>query len=329
MKCIVCGNNDAYKFGLCTDCLSDKIKLKTSKMEITECPKCGSIKINKKWYYNNIEGVVKKQATANISADNSSSIRIINYSMNDKKMNIDLIVDDKNLGEIKKETDMDIKLIDESCPVCNRVTGSYYEAIIQLRTFTTEYDDILNSARDSIVSYIKSLNKNNPNSFISRIEKKKEGLDIFLGRKEDAVKIDKNLEDVYFMNLKITKSLAGRKDGKDMFRYTHLIRILDLLKGSIIYDKNYYMVKSISSNNIELLSVDRKGTVNLNSKNFFRKPFSVIYKLPVMEKFIVLSSDSGETQIMNSENFNIMSIKGKFENKEIVLYKYNGNYFNI
>ncbi len=329
MKCIVCGKNDAFKFGLCTNCLSDKIRLKTSKMEITFCPKCGAVKINKKWYYDNVENIIKKQATANISSDNSSSIEITNYSMNDRKMNIDLIVDDKNLGEIQKETDMDIKIINESCPVCNRVTGSYYEAVIQLRTFTTEFDNILNSAKDSIVSYIKSLNKNNPNSFISRIEKKKEGLDILLGRKEDAVKIDKNLDDIYFMNLKITKSLAGRKDGKDMFRYTHLIRILDLLKGSVIYDKNYYMVKSISSNNIELLDIDRGTDINLNSKNFFRKPFNIIYKFPEKEKFIVLSSNSNETQIMSSENFNIMSIKGKFENGEIILYKYNGNYFSL
>ena len=39
MKCIVCGINDAYKFGRCRDCLSNEIKLKTEKMEITECPK--------------------------------------------------------------------------------------------------------------------------------------------------------------------------------------------------------------------------------------------------------------------------------------------------
>ncbi|WP_175266626.1 hypothetical protein [Acidiplasma cupricumulans] len=32
---------------MCSSCLADQIRLQSSKMEITVCPKCGALKINK------------------------------------------------------------------------------------------------------------------------------------------------------------------------------------------------------------------------------------------------------------------------------------------
>jgi len=330
MKCIICGINDAYKFGLCKDCLSNKIKLKTEQMEITECPKCGSVKLNKKWYYNNINDNIKRNLISHIKTEKTDKIKSINsFEINDDKISMNLIVDDKNLGEVEKDLSLDLKIIKESCPVCNKFTGSYYEGIIQLRTFTTEYDDILDKAKNEIVDFIKNINKTDPNSFISKIDKLKEGLDIYLGKKEDAIKIDKLMGHDYFSTVKITKSIAGRKDGKDLFRYTHLVRILDLMKGSVIYDKSYYMVKSLTPNNIELIDIKNNNLFNLSSKDFFRRSFNVIHKIPDKDKFIVISNNNNETQLMNSKNYKLMVVKQSFNSPEIYLYKYNEKYFSL
>ncbi len=330
MKCIVCGINDAYKFGLCRDCLSSKIRLKTEKVEITECPKCGSVRLNKKWYYNSIDDSIKRNAISHIKAEKIDRIKSVNtFEILDDEILMNLIVDDRNLGEVEKDVRLDLKTTRESCPVCNKFTGSYYEGVIQLRTFTTEYDGILDDAKKEIVDFIKHINRTDPNSFVSKVDKLKEGLDIYLGKKEDAIKIDKIMEHDYFSTVKITKSIAGRKDGKDLFRYTHLIRILDLVKGSVIYDKSYYMVKSITPNNIELLDIKNNNLLNLNSKDFFRKSFDVIHRIPEKDKFIVISADSNETQIMNSKSYKIMTVKQLFDSQEIYLYKYNEHYFSL
>ena len=79
---------------------------------------------------------------------------------------------------VNKTAEIDLKILKESCPVCNKVTGSYYEGIIQLRTFSTEFDSRLKDAKDLIVSYVRDLNRDNPNSFISRIENKSNDYDI-------------------------------------------------------------------------------------------------------------------------------------------------------
>ncbi len=330
MKCILCGKNEAYKYGLCKSCLADKIKLQTDTVQLVECPKCGAVKVNKKWYYDNTSRFALKNVSSHIKTDKIDKISSIeNFEIDGNTATMIVHVDDRNLGEVEKPLSMDVKFIKESCPVCNKVTGSYYEAVIQLRTFTTEFSSELEGEKEKIVKFMKSMNVNDPNSFISRVENKKEGIDIYLGKKEDAVKIDRLIEDNYFCSLKITKSLAGRKDSRDLYRYTHLIRILDLSPGSILFGKNYYMVKTINPNSIELIDLDSRNVFTEGVKDFFRAPYKVISKLPEKEKFIVLSSKDGESQIMNANTFKISIFKKEFSEKEIYLYKYKNIYYSL
>ena len=330
MKCILCGKNEAFKFGLCESCLSDKIHLKSENMDFTICPKCGAVRLNKKWHYDDTEKFIVKNAVSHIILDKSDKISSVrSYKIDENQIFMEVAVDDRNLGEVNKEIAINLKINKESCPVCNKVTGSYYEAVIQLRTFTTEYGKILEDAKETIVKFMKNMNKNDPNSFISRIDTLKEGLDIYLGKKEDAVKIDKLMELDYFCNMKITKSLAGRKDSKDLFRYTHLIRILDLVKGSVIYYKRYYMIKNIRPNTMELLDIQKGGTITISSKEFFRGTFRIVIKEPEVTKFIVLSSTDEETQLMNSKTFDIITYRKPFHEKEVNLYRYDGVFYPL
>jgi nonsense-mediated mRNA decay protein 3 len=330
MKCIVCGKNEAFKLGLCKACLADKIHLKSDNMELTVCPKCGSVKLNKKWYYDNGEKFIVKNAVSHIITDKSDKISgVKSYNIGEDSISLDVMVNDKNLGEVEKNIVINLKVIKESCPVCNKVTGSYYESVIQLRTFTTEYGKVLDMAKETIVQFMKTLNKNDPNSFISRIDILKEGLDIYLGKKEDAIKIDKLMNLDYFCNMKVTKSLAGRKDSKDLFRYTHLIRILDLPKGSVIYNKVYYIIKNTKSNTMELVNASNGNITTISAKEFFRGPFKIVNKEPDISKFIVLSSTENESQLMNSDTFDIITYSKPFKTKEIELYRFDGKFYPL
>jgi len=330
MKCILCGENEAYKLGLCRSCLSDKIHLKSDNMDLTVCPKCGAVRLNKKWHYDNADKYIIKSATSHVIMDKEDKISsVTSYNIGENEISMDIVVEDRNLGDVEKEISINLKTYKESCPVCNKVTGSYYESVIQLRTYTTAYGKILEEAKDTIVKFMKNLNKHDPNSFISRIDTLKEGLDIYLGKKEDAVKIDKLMELDYFCNMKITKSLAGRKDSKDLFRYTHLVRILDLQKGSVVYNKAYYMVKNIKPNTIELLDIHNGSTLTVSSKEFFRATYRIVMKEPEATKFIVLSSTDNESQLMNSRTFEIITFRSPFKQKEVNLYKYEGVFYPL
>ncbi len=324
MKCIVCGINEAYENGICIDCLANLKNVSYDKVNITECPKCGAIKINKRWYYNNPENELFNHVSRILKKKNKDIEEIYNYSM-DNNINLTLKFSDG----IEKTLNIPLEISKESCPVCNKLTGSYYEAIIQLRTFSRERSYLIDDARNIIVDDVKRYNRQDPNSFISKIANLKEGIDIYLGKKEDAIKIIKDLDSKYFINTRVTKSLAGKKDGIDIFRYTHLIRMFDLDPGSIIFGRGKnYMVKSVEPGNINIIDLSIKKDVTMDEKTFFSSNFDVIRK-PEKRRFIVISNNGLETELMDEKNFNIITVKGIISKDSIDLYNYNDEYYII
>jgi nonsense-mediated mRNA decay protein 3 len=95
--------------------------------------------------------------------------------------------------------------------------SGYRQAILQLRTRFNE----------KILKEIERIVKNEKKdfySFISRIEEKKEGIDVFLGSKNVAYKILKFLEKNYKIEYKISKKLVGMKKGKRVYLHTISIK---------------------------------------------------------------------------------------------------------
>ncbi|AAT44006.1 NMD3-related protein [Picrophilus oshimae] len=324
MKCILCGINEAYKDGICIECLTSMKNVSYDKINITVCPKCGSIKINKRWYYNNPDDALFNYVSRMLEKKNNSIKKIYNY-LKDDYINVNIVFDDG----IEKNVSIPMDVSRESCPVCNKLTGSYYEAIIQLRTFSRDRSHLIDTARDNIINDIKRYNVNDPNSFVSKVVNLKEGIDIYLGKRDDAAKVIKNLDSKYFIDTKVTKSLAGKKDGKDVFRYTHLIRIFDLEPGSIIFSRGRnYMVKSVEPGNINIMDLSLKKDLTMDEKTFFSSNFDLIRRSE-KRRFIVISNNGSETELMDEKNFNIVTIKGIIKSDSIDLYNYNDEYYII
>ena len=92
----------------------------------------------------------------------------------------------------------------------------YFEAIIQLRP-----------AETSLVSYVYSLIEAKSDVSISKIEKLKTGIDIYLSSWRAAVAIGKKLKDRFSGELKLSRALHGinRQTSKEVYRVTVLFRL--------------------------------------------------------------------------------------------------------
>ncbi|WP_061950741.1 hypothetical protein [Acidiplasma cupricumulans] len=89
------------------------------------------------------------------------------------------------------------------------------------------------------------------------------------------------------------------------------------------------MVTSISANSIGIMDLDTQTTENITQKEFYRRNFNIIRKEPLIDKFIVISTDGGESQIMNSETYKIITVRQVFDSKEVSLYKYRDRYYSM
>jgi nonsense-mediated mRNA decay protein 3 len=334
MKCIICGEKDSVERGLCEDCLFKSVSITFDASEdIVICPKCGGIKIGKRWHYRNREREMQKRIESKINLRGIDG-KTASVSFND----FDMAEDDKIEFEAEIESstglkhifpgEVHLKKLLNSCPECNKKTGSYYEAIVQIRSSFGEYDNSIDEVVSEAIAIENNLEKEHNNSFISKIEKKPEGIDIYLGRKTDAAQIAKAITDRRPSSLIVTKSLVGRREGEDFNRYTYGIRILGLTEGSVISMRDgTFIVRSIHKENTRLLSTETGKEKIVKSETLFRNDYRVLERKIQKRKFIVVSRNDEEAEVMDPENFKISTIRGKFSGNEIELYSYDGHLY--
>jgi nonsense-mediated mRNA decay protein 3 len=199
--CPKCGRSDEkIKFidAFCTDCYPIKIEL-PGKMGFERCGRCSRMKFRGEWMAYN-ERKLKEYILGKCKGDFESA----DYDI-ESQMAFFMI------RGSKIERFLPVDFIKTICQQCSRISGGYYEGIIQLRgnrAKMEKYADMLMGKLERI-------------TFITKTEEKEEGLDLYVGRSKPVVKL---MSDLGLKTL-MTKKLVGRDQGKRLYRTTFLIRL--------------------------------------------------------------------------------------------------------
>lgn len=136
--------------------------------------------------------------------------------------------------------------------------SGYYEAIMQLRDCG---DEVVNFVEEEIAK---------GGIYVAKVVEVKGGLDFYLADNDFAKKLGKRLQEKFGGNTKVTASLWGRKDGKEVFRVTVLFRGLQFRKGDVvIYDGEDHEVK-LMGKDIMLKNVKTGEKVHVKYKEMER-----------------------------------------------------------
>ena len=109
---------------------------------------------------------------------------------------------------------------------------SYFEAIVQLRDVSQE-----------VVTFVEE-ELQRTNVKISKVKEMKNGLDYYLTDNNQAKALGRSLQERFGGDFKMTSSLFGRKDGKEIYRVTILFREAPFRKGDLVeYQGESYNVK--------------------------------------------------------------------------------------
>lgn len=227
--CPLCGRN-VYELhnGLCKHCFLKKFKIIEiihPRIELSFC-KCGRVTEKKQWknidtLYGLIEELVKK----NIKNQHKAQL-FIDYERFDihKKAVIPLTVQcTLNIGKEKvvETKKMELVVKSSSCDICSRISGGYYEAILQLRG----PEDKIKRLEQYIIKKISKLLKEDRFSFITKIDRKKEGVDLYIGSKPAANKIIAGAKKIYKLTTNKSHKLCGVKEGRKVYKTTILLRV--------------------------------------------------------------------------------------------------------
>jgi nonsense-mediated mRNA decay protein 3 len=202
LVCPKCGRRNTqidFIEAFCVECYPVKIEL-PKKLEFERCGRCERIRMKGEWTnYNEqkLERYIVEKCRGDFEAAEYDLIsQVASFLMKGSNMRVERTIP----IEIKKTI----------CQQCSRMSGGYYEGIIQLR------GDPL-KVRGHAEMLMKKLAKR---TFIAKEEEKDGGLDIYVGNSKAVVEIITELG----VKTLITKKLIGRDQGKRLYRTTFLLR---------------------------------------------------------------------------------------------------------
>jgi NMD protein affecting ribosome stability and mRNA decay len=187
--CPSCGKSKVEFIGsFCKDCYLGKNKLVEAPrtVEIVRCRQCG------KMISGSAEDLVKSKTKTNHEGT-------VEYA--EGKAVYETEIDGV---KIRQEFPIEVKIRERLCERCGRIKSGYYEAIIQVR----------NGKEEEIIKKLEN------ETFITKIEKQKTGVDIYAGRVGAARKTLKKMG----LRAPESKKLYGMRKGRNLYRTTFIVR---------------------------------------------------------------------------------------------------------
>jgi nonsense-mediated mRNA decay protein 3 len=217
--CPKCGKEVEKLYGkLCRDCFLGSIaELKIpSKIVVKECKDCGRIYFDDS-YTDTVEESIDKILSKILE---KPQIESASYRVEGDRIHVTLNL---QYGDLKKSEERTILLLLKkiTCKPCSMKNVGYHRSIIQLRV----PERLMESIIEDIRGQVENLRKHDKLSFISKIDRKKEGTDIYLGSKSAASHIVKNIKNQFKAKIKVTAKQAGFVNGRKVYRDTILISI--------------------------------------------------------------------------------------------------------
>jgi nonsense-mediated mRNA decay protein 3 len=247
--CPRCGS-PAPEAGLCGTCRAADLTWLSCdpRVTITLCPGCGSRREAGVW--------------ADCSAPRDeiaydAARRAVHIAPEIRDRTVDLVIraqsPNRSLAEcrvsgllfdqkVDGSCQMEIVWEKEQCDRCSRISGSYYEGIVQVRAAGRKPRSSEIRAASEIAREVEeaSFSSGERLSFISDMEETRDGLDITVGSQrigqEIASAIVQRLGGRYTTHPK----LVGERAGKRLYRITYSVRLSAFTKGDIIFVRGRY-----------------------------------------------------------------------------------------
>jgi nonsense-mediated mRNA decay protein 3 len=242
--------------GLCPRCRAADTRLLVCEPRVTavSCPTCGSLKRGKTWSDLQVdreelvhELVLSAVTTHQDAKDIGVAIRCEETVPNRTSCTVEV---DATLYTVPVHGTCQVEIVwqRETCDRCSRISGGYYEGIVQVRATgrkITGYErevaaSIANQAEETLQQAGERL------SFISDLQDSRDGLDVVVGSQHLGQTIAQMVTGALGGRYTTHPKLVGERDGKALYRVTYSIRLPFYQKGDVVVVRgNYYEVRDI------------------------------------------------------------------------------------
>jgi nonsense-mediated mRNA decay protein 3 len=302
------------KEGLCLQCELDSTELFScpDQAEVVICSVCGSRQIKGKWQ------LPDNRSIEELASQTAVDAMMFHKEFDQPKIELDLrkIGATRYLAKIdingsfkgksiidKCEIPVRIKLV--ACERCSRMAGKYFQSTVQVRG---------NNIRSLIKPEIEECKKiaqsmadsgyhgGDQLSFIQEMKEVKGGLDIILGSTQLGRRMARAITERFGGKLLETCKLVGKKDSRDVYRSTLLIRFPKLKRGDIVpFRGAIYVVTGFDGKTTQITSLREGRRSSLSEENI--ETVKVLGNRADAIKGMVISKDDDVLEIMDPETY--------------------------
>lgn len=274
--CSVCGKStEVLHEGLCTQCFIKEHEFSSipSILETLICKSCYRQYSKGGWHRQSTEFEDALKDAAIKEIQNSLKIKLENAKSNIhvetikemKKSRFDVNCKVTTEGtwkgtNIKEVKDCTVKVLLQLCSDCSRVTGGFYEAILQIRSAGKMVENDIETISNDVASLIEEYS-NEKRAFISKIDRTRGGVDFYFGSTKIARKIANTLKKREGGTLDESPKLVGKtKSGKNEYRITIILRFPKFKTNDIIeVDNRIIQVTRLRGNKITGFDLENRS----------------------------------------------------------------------
>ncbi|MDD1749963.1 MAG: hypothetical protein LUO89_08810, partial [Methanothrix sp.] len=196
-----------------------------------------------------------------------------------------------------------IKLV--ACDRCSRMAGKYFQSTVQLRGNSVrsmtarEIDESKKMARDMADS---GYHGGDQLSFIQEMKEVKGGLDIILGSTQLGRRMARAFVERFGGRLLETAKLVGKKDSRNVYRSTLLVRFPRLKRGDIVsFRGSLFFVSGFDSKTTLITSLREGRRSSMSEEN--SETVEILGNRDDALAATVISKDDDVLEIMDPETY--------------------------
>lgn len=317
INCPKCGSLASNLIeGVCRDCFLQHFILAqlVHVLRVKICQTCGAYFSKGRWVNeDNDETALIKSIENSISVNKSAQDVEIDINFEKKsprlyKARVNVLAKIKG-DSINSVLDTEIRIIGESCDRCSRISGGYFEAIIQIRANdrlpTQEEIEICIDIAEKTIRRME--NRGDRLAFITDFIKLKEGIDLYIGSTHSGKQICKAIIEILGGTYNESPSLFSQKDGKEIIRMTFSVRLPKYMSGDIIsLDDNKIIVKRMDKKIFGNNLVDSKRIIiqeeDINKTSYVNNLKNAI-------NAVIVSEEKDELMVLDPFTFKTVTIK--------------------
>jgi nonsense-mediated mRNA decay protein 3 len=218
------------------------------------------------------------------------------------KINIDGSFRGQSISE-QCEIPVRIKLM--ACDRCSRMAGKYFQSTVQLRGNTVrsmterEIEECKKTAQDMADS---GYHGGDHLSFIQEMKEVKGGLDIILGSTQLGRRMARAFVERFGGKLLETAKLVGKKDSRNVYRSTLLVRFPRLKRGDIVsFRGSLFSVAGFDGKATLISSLREKRRSSMNEED--SETVAILGNTADARAAMVISKDDDVLEIMDPETY--------------------------